>query len=152
MTRYAEKTEVSTERSKTEIERILTRYGAGQFAYGTGPIRAMVGFALDRWYVRFILPLPDPKGEEFRRTPTGRIRTKDAAAKEYDQEIRRLWRALALTIKSKLETVQSGILTFEEEFMANIVLSDGQTISQHVLPRIDDYEMKKIPELLPLLE
>ena len=152
MTRYAEKTEVSHERSRMEIERILTRYGAGQFAYGTNSRRAMIGFALDRWYVRFILPLPDPNDEEFRRTPTGRIRTKYAARKEYDQEIRRLWRALALTIKSKLETVQSGILTLEEEFMANIVLSDGKTISQHILPRIEAYETKQIPELLPLLD
>ena len=152
MTRYAEKTEVSPERSKGEIERTLARYGAGQFAYGTGPRRAMVGFAIDRWYVRFILPLPDPEEPTFRRTPTGRIRTREAAKREYDQEIRRRWRALALTIKSKLETVQSGILTFEEEFLANIVLGDGQTVSQHVLPRIEAYETKQIPELLALPE
>ena len=152
MKRYAEKTKVSPGNSKVEIERILTRYGAGQFAYGSGPKRAMVGFSIDKWYVRFILPLPNPKDKQFWTTPTGRSRGSDAAAREYDQEIRRLWRALALTIKSKLETVQSGILTFQEEFMANIVLSDGKTISQHVLPRIEDYETNKIPELLPLLE
>jgi len=152
MKRYAEKTKVSPGNSKVEIERILTRYGAGQFAYGSGPKRAMVGFSIDRWYVRFILPLPDPKDKEFWRTPTGRTRGSDAAAQEYQQEIRRRWRALALTIKSKLETVASGILTFDEEFMANIVLGDGRTIGQHVLPKIEDYEMKKIPELLALQE
>lgn len=34
MGRYAAKTEVSSSKSRDEIERTLTRYGADQFAYG----------------------------------------------------------------------------------------------------------------------
>ena len=40
----------------------------------------------------------------------------------HEQERRRLWRALLLNIKAKLEAVESGISVFDEEFMAHIVL------------------------------
>lgn len=39
-------------------------------------------------------------------------------------EHRRRWRALLLGIKAKLEYVQSGIATFDEEFLAHIVIDD----------------------------
>ena len=43
---YAEKTNVSTDRSRAEIERTLQRYGADQFMYGWESERAMVGFRM----------------------------------------------------------------------------------------------------------
>ena len=70
--------------------------------------------------------------------------------KAYEQAVRQKWRALALVIKAKLEAVESGISVFEQEFLANIILSDGRTVSQHVLPRIaEDYESGNLPPLLP---
>ena len=66
------------------------------------------------------------------------------------QEERRRWRALVLVIKSKLEAVASGIVTFDEEFMAHIVLPDGQTIGQAMLPQIEAaYDAGTMPPLLP---
>ncbi len=37
---FAEKTDVSPERSKAEIETLVSRYGADQFASGWGPCPA----------------------------------------------------------------------------------------------------------------
>ena len=44
------------------------------------------------------------------------------------EEVRRRWRALLLVIKAKLESVESGIETFEEAFASQIVLANGQTV------------------------
>lgn len=38
--------------------------------------------------------------------------------------------------KAKLEAVESGISVFEDEFMANIVLPGGRTVSDEVRPKI----------------
>jgi hypothetical protein len=55
-----------------------------------------------------------------------------------------------LVIKAKLEAVESGIACFEEEFMAHIVLPDGRTVGEHVIPGIAQaYETGNVPALLP---
>jgi hypothetical protein len=46
MARYAAQTEVSSDRSRSEIERTLRRYGATAFAYGWEGNRAQIGFKL----------------------------------------------------------------------------------------------------------
>src|SRR5262245_44396717 len=73
----------------------------------------------------------------------------DAAFKEWEQACRQRWRALALAIKAKLEAVESGIATFEEEFLAYVVMPDGQTVGQHVLPNVERaYSTGQMPPLL----
>ena len=60
------------------------------------------------------------------------------------------WRALRLVIQAKLEAVEAEITTFEEEFLAHIVLPDGQTVAQHVQPRVESmYREGKMQALLP---
>ena len=68
--RYAAGTEVSTDRSKTEIEKTLARYGADQFMYGWETSRAMIGFRASGKMVRLSLPLPDRHSDEFLLTPS----------------------------------------------------------------------------------
>jgi hypothetical protein len=87
-------------------------------------------------YVRFVLPLPDKS--EFGKTPSGRrTRSEHDTLKAWEQGCRQRWRALALSIKSKLESAESGIEEFETAFMGQVVMPDGKTISEHVLPVID---------------
>jgi hypothetical protein len=124
---YADKTEVTSEKSRAEIERTLQRYGADSFAYASEPTRAMVGFVMQGRQVRFVLPLPDRKERRFTHHSRGE-RTTTAAAAEYDQAVRQKWRALALMVKAKLEGVESGIVTFEQEFFAHTVLPNGKTV------------------------
>ncbi|WP_136678647.1 hypothetical protein [Neptunomonas sp. XY-337] len=43
-----------------------------------------------------------------------------------------------------------GIAIFEDEFMANIVLPNGATVSQFMLPQIKEaYEKGSMPKMLP---
>lgn len=148
--RYASGTEVGADRSRAEIERTLSRYGASQFMYGWDEHRAVLGFVADGRQVRFVLPLPDRDDREFHRTPTGRPRAKTSAAAAYEQAVRQRWRALALVIKAKLEAVETGIVAFEQEFLAHLVLPDGSTVGDAVAPRLAEaYDSGTTPALLP---
>ena len=155
MTRYAANTEVSSTKSRDEIERTLTRYGADQFMYGWQEGAAVVGFRMEGRMIRFILPLPDrsdPTFTEYVSRGTKTARAPEAAAKLYEQAVRQKWRALALVIKAKLEAVESGIAVFDDEFMANIVLPDGGTVGAFMRPQIAiAYQKGEMPTALPML-
>ena len=151
MSRYAEKTQVSSAQSRAEIERTLARYGATGFVYGWQEDRALVGFQMRGKQIRFILPLPDRNDPEFVYTPArGKQRSPEQQEAAYEQAVRQRWRALV--IKAKLEAVEAGITIFEEEFMAHIVLPDGRTVGQYMLPQIEEtYQSGRMPALLPQL-
>jgi hypothetical protein len=147
---YAKNTEVSTARSKAEIEATVERYGASQFLSGwSNDGRAMIGFTMDGRQVRFLLNMPDPQEKRFTTHSRG-ARTPEAARGEWEQACRQKWRALLLVIKAKLEAVEAGISVFEEEFLANIVLPGGRLVGEEVRPRIASaYESGNMPPLLP---
>lgn len=137
MSRYAENTSVSSEASRAEIERTISRYGATSFAYGWEEDRAIIGFKIADRQVRFVLPMPDRAAREFTHTPSrGTRRTDSAAATEYEKAVRQRWRALALVVKAKLEAVEAGIVAFDEEFLAHIVLPGGQSVHDAVMPQV----------------
>lgn len=133
---YAEKTDVSPERSRAEIETTLARYGADSFAYMTSAAEAAVAFRMNGRAVRFHIPLA-VDAAPFRKTKGGQYRTLAQAEKTMAGENRRRWRALLLCVKGKLEAVESGITTFEEEFLAHLVLPSGRTVADELVPEID---------------
>ena len=134
--KYARDTSVSVERSKAEIERLLQRYGAKEFAHGWKTGKAVIQFGMMNRVVRFVLPLPDK--EAFAKTPSGRrYRTEVDTLRAWEQGCRQRWRALCLTIKAKLESVESGIEEFDTAFMAQVVMPNDRTISEEILPMIE---------------
>lgn len=153
MTRYAENTSVSVESSRGEIERTLQRYGAESFAYGWDQSKALIEFSTKERRIRFVLPLPDRNAEEFRYTPARKNeRHPEDQLKAWEQACRQRWRALALAIKAKLEAVEAGITSFEDEFMAHIVLPDGSTFGAWAKPEIERaYDTWTMPPALPAL-
>lgn len=129
MAKYAENTKVPADRSRAEVEQILKRYGASHFGYATMPGVVMLAFESKGRRVRFKVPVPDPE--------------KSAQAH------RQKWRAVVLAIKSKLESVESGIEQFDEAFMAQIVLPDGRTMAEFAMPQIaKSYTAGTMPPLL----
>lgn len=121
MGKYAEGTSVPIERSQAEINKILTRFGADQLAQASSasPPAVLMGFRAKERLIRFHIPMPD--GKEFKGTPL-------QIEKLFQAECRRRWRALLLVLKAKLEAVDSGITTFEQEFYAHTVLPGGMTV------------------------
>lgn len=136
MTRYAEGTQVPADRSRSEIERVLLRYGATEFAYGYDQRQAVIMFTIEGLRVRIALPLPERSSTEFTRTPTGKVRVQSAAEAAWEQATRQSWRALALVVKAKLEAVESGITTLVDEFAVHIVLPGGRSVGDLVVPAI----------------
>lgn len=134
MPRYASETTVSAERSRAEIEETLRRYGATSFHSGWEEGHATVAFKLKNLLVRFILPFPSKKDRRFThkkvRGGAESPMTEVQREKAYDQEIRQRWRALLLVVKAKLEAVECGISTLEQEFLAFIVLPNDQSVMQ----------------------
>ena len=147
---YAKGTTVSRAQSRAEIEATLERFGCEGFMSGQDGRAAVIAFKARGRQIMFRMTLPDPDDKAFRQTPTGKIRTAPSAATAYEQEVRRLWRAMAMSIKAKLVSVEDGIETFEQAFMAHVVMPDGLTIADHVGDRIAiAYETGQMPKLLP---
>lgn len=134
---YATDTSVSVEKSRAELETILRKYGASAFGYMTSDQQAMIQFRAQERTIRFILPLPNPADREFTTHSRG-LRTREAAAAMWEQACRSAWRALLLVIKAELEAVERGIRKFEDAFMSNIVLPNGRTVSEELMPQITD--------------
>ena len=151
MTRFAANTDVPVERSRLEIEKLITRYGATSTAFMSSAGRALIMFEAYERRVVFELPLPDQNDPMFNKTPTGKEkRNPEARLMAWEQACRQRWRALALVIKAKLEAVETGITTFEDEFLAHIMLPDGLTVGKHIKPNIAAvYAGGKMRPLLP---
>lgn len=151
MGRYAAGTDVSSDKSRAEIERTLHRYGADAFSYGWQDGEAVVQFIMAGRRVIFRLALPDRNADEIRLTPSKKWeRSPEEQERAYEQAARQRWRALALVIKAKLEAVEAGIGTLEQEFLANIALPSGATVGQWVGPQLEQvYSGGQMPALLP---
>lgn len=123
---YAATTKVPVARTKAEIETIVNRYGADNFGIARKGDNHIVFFTANGKNIVFC--------------------TKQ---RENPQAERANWRCLAKTIHMKMESVEAGIESFEEAFLAQIVAPDGLTYGEHVIPRIGtDYTERRVP-LLP---
>jgi hypothetical protein len=110
--KYAEGTTVDVGKTRQDIERLVRKFGAESFTGGWDKGSASVSFTMHGRYVRFRLELP----------------IKERFQGAYEREERRRWRCLLLAIKAKLEVVETGIATFDEEFLAHVVMPDDLTV------------------------
>lgn len=120
---YARDTSVSVAKSRGEIEDLVARAGGSRFASMQEPERAVVLFELQDRRIMFELPLPRRADFEV-RTVRGRPKQQppERAQRDWEQACRSHWRALALAIKAKLVSVESGVESFEEAFLAHVVV------------------------------
>lgn len=133
MARYAERTKVSVEKSQGEVKQVLQRYGAARIGIMEDDRNKQhsVVFECNDREVRITIPVP----------------AFDDSNDKAKQERRRIWRALVLSIKAKLEAIHSDISTFETEFLPFIVTANGKTVGENVLPRLN--EAVRSGKLLP---
>lgn len=117
---YASETRVPVSKTRLEIETLLTKHKCEAFAiaYADQPRKVRIEFQMKRRRIRFELPLP----------PQGR-----------DQQERARWRGLLLAIKAKLDSVERGIETFDEAFLAHVVMPDGRRFGEISVPQLEYY-------------
>lgn len=113
---YAARTQIPVQQTKSDIEHLVRRRGADAFAVMERGNRVQVAFAIGGRNVLFKMDTP-----------------------EGEQERMSIWRALLLTIKGKLESADRGIESFEEAFLSNIVMPNGDTVGEATIPRIADH-------------
>ena len=106
---YAETTRVPFERTVQDILTMLRKAGAEQVGQMEEAQRLTIMFAMNERQVRFRVGWDN--------TPTSK---------------RQRGRALLLVIKAKLESIASDVETFEEAFLANVVMADGKTVHERV--------------------
>lgn len=137
MALYAADTRVPVGQSRSEIETLLERHKAKQFgtAVDYDLHQARIQFRLHDRIVRFVITLPDEK--------------KLGTGKRFEQAERQKWRALLLVIKAKLESVENNIETFEQAFLANVVMPNDRTVAEILTPIIAlAYKDGKLPRQL----
>lgn len=153
MTRYAKGTIVSVDRSEAEIKRAIRRYGGDDIVTG---MSARLGICFVQFSYRDLpieirVPLPDYKSDRFWKTPSGkRRRTEDAARAEWNKACRQQWRVLLLLIKANLEAVENEVLEAQEVWLPWLVLPNGRTIASTMKAGMDRLlKSGKLPKALP---
>lgn len=129
---YAQGTEVTVGRSQEELRSTLRKYGASGIAIAESDELGVIEFVARDRRIRFRVPMPLETDAAIARTPQKQVRTPAQRQTAMDKECRRRWRALVLVVKAKLEAVESGIVTFEDEFLAQTVLPDNTTVAEQV--------------------
>lgn len=59
------------------------------------------------------------------------------AARDREQEERRIWRVLFHHLKSVFEAADTGVMEFRELMLPYMVMQNGKTVSENILPQLD---------------
>lgn len=148
---YAADTSVSVEKTRAELDRLLSKAGASQRMMGSDDEAgaAFVVFSLQGRQVRLRVPLPKQSDPRFLRDGRGTRRPASKVIEAWEQACRSRWRQLLLLVKAKLEAIALGLSTVEREFLADIYLSDGRTVHQALVDDLDQmYRDGSVPKML----
>ena len=143
--RFAHDTDVPADRSRAHLEQLLRAHGCEGFAYGWSQTYDRIEFLFHQRQIRFVLPRP--KRDDVALSPAGNQRAPRAIDAALEAENRRRWRALLLVVRAKIEAVESNIASFEQEFLAFIVLPNDQTVGDILVPQLEDGSIAR--RLLP---
>jgi hypothetical protein len=128
---YAETTKVAFEQSVMEIMKMIRRAGAEQVGQMEDTRFFAVQFTLANRMIRFRVPFPTVEDMPS-KDGYGRPLPASKRGEKLEQAKRQKGRALMLVIKAKLESVESGVETIEQAFLANVVMSDGMTVYERI--------------------
>lgn len=143
-------TQVSVEKSQGEIRKLLGKHGATQFRMSEGEGAeglwwVGVEFIHDDHLVRMAAPLKPPN-EKWLAGKVDRARSKsrrDFILEHNEQESKRLWRVILWSLKARLVSVEEGLETFEQAFLAHMVdPGTGSTVWDQIRPHIESGRMQ----------
>lgn len=130
---YAHGTTVTAQQTQAEIMGLLAARGVNKIATMNEPSRFALAFEFDGVPYRISLPLPEPDEPRFTTYKQGAStysRSEGSAKQLFEKELNRKWRAFGMVIKAKLVAVEEGISSMEAEFIGNVVLASGRTLSE----------------------
>ena len=148
--RFAEGTRVPIETTRMELERALRAYGADAVVIGWDGPTSTIAFRIQGRHVKYVIQRPERSESVISSSPSGKPRPAHAIPEAIAAEHRRRWRALLLIVTAKLELVASGDSDFEDEFLSRLMLPDGTTVREWMVPQIDAaYQTGRMPALMP---
>ena len=135
MPKYAKNTTVPIARSKQKIEELLVSYDIEESFMGRSPRGDGIGFRYKGKVYKMNVPTPSKE---------------EKTEKQYEQELRQRWRILYMSMKMKFEEIEAGVISFEDQFLAQMSLPDGTTVADFMrLPEnVTRLEKTKMPKLL----
>lgn len=133
---YAEGTAVSVEKSVAEIVTLIRKRDGAQIAQLDDDSRYVFAFTMRQRQVRFVVQFADLTERRFNVDGRGSRLEPPKAREKWEGHRRQRMRALLLVIKAKFESVESEVETFEEAFLANVVMPGGMTVAETITPRI----------------
>jgi hypothetical protein len=146
MSNFAKNTKIDVSKSQNEIKDLLVTYNISKFAFDLND--NSIFFEIEQKPIKIHVPLPEV--ESFRYTPTGQKRNDSQIKQLYEQDLRARWRLMKSYIKMSLELVRLNVISIEQAFLGNYLLSNGNTISQEIIPQLLD--RTKISTVLRLSE
>lgn len=137
-------TACSVPKTRMQIEELLKKHGCDAFSYAADDRTgiATVQFRCRDRLIRFKIEMP--RAEDFPTTTNGRKLAGRFVEARFERSHRQRWRALYLTIRSKIVSVESSISCFEEAFLPETVdPASGKTVMDLIRER------SVLPQLAP---
>lgn len=116
-----ETTKVPVHQSQGDIRKLLVTRGGTGVAFVSQPpmegLEAMIPIDGVSYKIRITAYVPSD-------------------SRDAERDLRRIWRVLFFHLKAVFEAAASGVLEFREMMMPYVVVKDGRTIGQHILPNL----------------
>lgn len=132
-----ETTEVAVSKSQDAIRKLIYSHkGTGLLLVSRPPhegFEAFIEIEKQPYHVRIMAVCKDQKLDR-----SGWLRNNSQLEKALEQENRRVWRVLYWHLKAIFEAADSGVIDIRNVIMPYVVLRDGSTLSDHIVPRMKD--------------
>lgn len=135
-----EATSVPVSRSQEAIRKLLLENGASGVAFvsQTDPLQegfqAMIPLDGKTYQVRIVAKVKTVERKARHRrygyAPKSQVEMQEG-------ENRRVWRVLYYHLKSVYEAANTGVMEFRELMLPYVVVKDGRTIAEHLIPQLD---------------
>ena len=142
MSKAYSSTTVAAAKSQEHIRVLLKRYAAERMqfheSFAERTVRVTFEIRINGYAFVVNIQARIPQAERQQKSGRGFRELSPRAVEELqDRHERAAWRALFFAIKSRLESVDYGIESFEQAFLAHIVTSKGgKTIGEAIIPQL----------------
>lgn len=132
-----ETTEVPVVKSQNAIRKLIYAHKGTQLALVSQPpsegFDAFVTIDKISYHLRIMATC-----KNVTRDRRGRLRPSGQLRSAQEREERRVWRVLYWHLKAMFEAADSGVIDIRDVIMPYVVLRDGQTLSQKVMPYLPE--------------
>lgn len=152
-----ENTEVSVYKSQADINALVSLHGGSGIGFESEPphesFTAKIKLNGTPYIIRVGAKTKEIKAGHY-QTPGGRWRSRNGAQAEEanNAERRRVWRVLFWHLKAVFEAADAGVIELRQAMLAYVVMPDGTTISEKILPRLDAIVTGQSRLLMPTQE